>query len=125
MFTNHRFRRIATAFRRAWMSGLGGLALLAAEATPAAEPRAGDTGARKPVTLFVSKLGDQTDGRTWQKAFRTIQAAFDAVPDDHGGHQILVRPDTYVEIANVSGRVGDCRNEQRPKLPCCRSGFPA
>jgi hypothetical protein len=101
MVTDHRSRRIAAAFRRAWMSGLGGLALLAAGATPAAEPGAAEAGARKPVTLFVSKLGDQTDGRTWQKAFRTIQAALDAVPDDQGGHQILVRPDTYVE-ANLA-----------------------
>ena len=27
------------------------------------------------------------------KAFRTIQAALDAVPDGDGGHQIIIRPD--------------------------------
>lgn len=57
--------------------------------------------AHQGATLHVSKLGDNTDGSTWQKAFHTIQRALDAVPDDRGGHQILVRPDTYVE-ANLA-----------------------
>jgi hypothetical protein len=48
-------------------------------------------------TRYVSKLGDNTDGTTWAKAFHTIQAALDAVPDDKGGHRILIRPDTYME----------------------------
>ena len=55
----------------------------------------------KEQCCYVSKLGDNTDGSTWSKAFRTIQAALDAVPDDLGGHQIIVRPDTYVE-ANLA-----------------------
>ena len=53
------------------------------------------------VTLHVSKLGDNSDGRTWNTAFHTIQRALDAVPDDQGGHRIIVRPDTYVE-ANLA-----------------------
>jgi hypothetical protein len=53
------------------------------------------------VKLYVSKLGDNTDGRSWKTAFHTIQKALDAVPDDKGGHQIIVRPDTYVE-ANLA-----------------------
>ncbi|MEN6575107.1 MAG: hypothetical protein ABFD90_02100 [Phycisphaerales bacterium] len=53
------------------------------------------------VTLHVSKLGDNSDGRSWRTAFHTIQKALDAVPDDKGGHQIIVRPDTYVE-ANLA-----------------------
>ena len=53
------------------------------------------------VTLHVSKLGDNSDGRTWKTAFHTIQKALDAVPDDKGGHRVLVRPDTYVE-ANLA-----------------------
>lgn len=53
------------------------------------------------VTLYVSKLGDNTDGRSWKTAFHTIQKALDAVPDDKGGHQVIVRPDTYVE-ANLA-----------------------
>ena len=65
------------------------------------DPAAEDFTGRKGTTLYVSKLGDNTDGSTWQKAFRTIQAALDAVPDDQGGHQIIVRPDTYVE-ANLA-----------------------
>ncbi len=57
--------------------------------------------ARQGVTLHVSKLGDNSDGSSWAKAYRTIQAALDAVPDDQGGHRIIVRPDTYME-ANLS-----------------------
>ena len=65
------------------------------------DPAAADYTGRKGTTFYVSKLGDNTDGSTWQKAFRTIQAALDAVPDDQGGHRIIVRPDTYVE-ANLA-----------------------
>lgn len=49
------------------------------------------------TTLYVSKLGDNSDGSTWPKAFTTVQAALNAVPDDRGGHRIIVRPDTYME----------------------------
>ena len=65
------------------------------------DPAAADYTGRKGTTLYVSKLGDNSDGSTWPKAFGTIQAALDAVPDDDGGHQIIVRPDTYVE-ANLA-----------------------
>jgi hypothetical protein len=58
----------------------------------AAEP-ASKTG----VTVYVSKLGDDSDGSSWAKAFQTIQSALLAVPDSGGGHCIIVRPDTYVE----------------------------
>ena len=56
-----------------------------------------DTGKYEGTTLHVSKLGDDTDGLSWNTAFRTVQAALDAIPDDRGGHIIVVRPDTYVE----------------------------
>lgn len=56
---------------------------------------------RRGVTLHVSKLGDDRDGRSWATAFRTVQRALDAIPDALGGHRILVRPDTYLE-ANLS-----------------------
>ncbi len=62
-------------------------------------PVAGDV--RRGVTLYVSKLGDDSDGRSWRTAFHTIQKALDAVPDDKGGHQVIIRPDTYVE-ANLA-----------------------
>jgi len=52
---------------------------------------------RTGVTLYVSKLGDNSDGLSWARAFRTIQAALGAVPDALGGHRIIVRPDTYME----------------------------
>ena len=52
---------------------------------------------RHGTTLYVSKLGDHSDGTSWTKAFRTIQAALDAVPDDRGGHRVIIRPDTYPE----------------------------
>jgi hypothetical protein len=55
-------------------------------------PSHGEAGA----TLYVSKLGDNSDGSSWAKAFRTIQAALSAVPEG-GGHRIIVRPDTYME----------------------------
>jgi len=48
-------------------------------------------------TIYVSKLGDDSNGSSWSKAFRTIQKALDAIPDDKGGHRIIVRPDTYME----------------------------
>ena len=53
--------------------------------------------ARQGRTLHVSKLGNNSDGSSWADAFTTIQAALDAIPDDQGGHRILVRPDTYFE----------------------------
>jgi hypothetical protein len=65
------------------------------------DPAAADYVGRKGKTIYVSKLGDNSDGSSWQKAFQTIQAALSAVPDDKGGHQILVRPDRYVE-ANLA-----------------------
>ncbi len=49
------------------------------------------------ATLYVSKLGDNSDGSNWTKAFNNIQSALDAIPDDKGGHRIIVRPDTYME----------------------------
>jgi len=52
-------------------------------------------------TIYVSKLGDNSDGSSWGKAYRTIQAALNAVPDDCGRCRIVVRPDTYME-ANLS-----------------------
>lgn len=53
------------------------------------------------AAFFVSKLGDNSDGRSWATAFNTLQAALDAVPDDKGGYRIVVRPDTYME-ANLA-----------------------
>lgn len=62
---------------------------------------AGITSPAPASTLFVSQLGDDTDGSSWQHAFRSIQKALDAIPDEKGGHTILVRPDTYME-ANLA-----------------------
>ena len=53
------------------------------------------------ITLYVSKLGDNSDGSSWAKAFTTIQAALDAIPDENGGHRLIIRPDTYME-ANLA-----------------------
>ncbi len=61
------------------------------------DPAAGDYSGHRGGTFYVSKLGDNSDGTSWAKAFHTIQAALLAVPDDQGGHRIVVRPDTYVE----------------------------
>ena len=48
-------------------------------------------------TIYVSKLGNNADGRSWATAFTTIQAALGAIPNGHGGHRVIVRPDTYME----------------------------
>ncbi|MEX2170466.1 MAG: hypothetical protein WD851_14215 [Pirellulales bacterium] len=48
-------------------------------------------------TVYVSKLGDNSDGASWAKAYRSIQAALAAIPDDRGGHRVVIRPDTYME----------------------------
>jgi hypothetical protein len=48
-------------------------------------------------TFYVSKLGDNSDGRSWATAFATIQKALLALPDASGGYRIVIRPDTYVE----------------------------
>jgi len=48
-------------------------------------------------TIHVSKLGDNSDGLSWARAYTTIQAALSAVPDERGGHRIVIRPDTYFE----------------------------
>jgi len=48
-------------------------------------------------TIYVSKQGDNSDGSSWGKAFHTIQAGLLAVPDDKGGHRVVIRPDTYAE----------------------------
>ena len=53
--------------------------------------------------LYVSKLGDNSDGSSWAKAFNTIQAALHAIPDDRGGYGIIIRPDTYFEANLIPG----------------------
>ena len=55
----------------------------------------------KGKTIYVSKQGDNSDGSSWQKALHTVQAALSAVPDERGGHQIIIRPDRYIE-ANLA-----------------------
>nr|MCU0981736.1 hypothetical protein [Pirellulaceae bacterium] len=57
--------------------------LIAAACDPAAPDYTGHRG----TTIYVSKLGDNSDGSSWPKAFHTIQAALLAVPDDRGGHR--------------------------------------
>ncbi|MFH1924004.1 MAG: hypothetical protein ABIP48_29470 [Planctomycetota bacterium] len=61
------------------------------------DPAAADYTGRKGTTIYVSKLGDDSDGTSWEKAFHTIQKALLAVPDEKGGHRVVVRPDTYSE----------------------------
>ena len=61
------------------------------------DPAAADYSGNKGKTIYVSKSGDNSDGSSWQKAFQTVQAALSAVPDDWGGHQIIIRPDRYAE----------------------------
>ncbi len=100
--------RLAATLCRVWIWRPWAAAVLVAGTSVAAEsgPAPEIAAARKPAILHVSKLGDNTDGASWTKAFRTIQAALDAVPDDRGGHQIIVRPDTYVEANLAPARKG-------------------
>ncbi|WP_437231028.1 hypothetical protein SH661x_002270 [Planctomicrobium sp. SH661] len=65
------------------------------------DPAAADYSGRVGQTIYVSRLGDGTDGKTWKTAFKTIQAGMNAVPDDQGGHKVIVRPDHYAE-ANLA-----------------------
>jgi len=65
--------------------------LLAVDAPAASRPAGGGK------VIYVSKLGDNSDGSSWAKAFKTIHAGLQAVPDAKGGHRVVVRPDTYVE----------------------------
>lgn len=88
-------------------AALAAIAAVAAQLIGASACRAKEAGevrARKPVEtrFYVSKLGNDTDGRTWATAFRTIQKALDAVPPG-GGCRIIVRPDVYME-SNLAPR---------------------
>ncbi len=65
------------------------------------EPLSPDCAGRAGTAIYVSKQGDNSDGSTWERAFHTIQAGLDAVPDGQGGHRVLIRPDTYIE-ANLA-----------------------
>lgn len=48
-------------------------------------------------SIYVSKLGDNSNGLSWKTAYHTVQQALAAVPDAGGGHRIVVRPDVYME----------------------------
>jgi len=74
---------------------------LSAISVNSVDPVAPDYSGRKGVVIYVSKLGNNKDGSNWGKAYQSIQAALSAIPDDKGGHTIIIRPDTYVE-ANLS-----------------------
>jgi hypothetical protein len=89
--------RLVALFCLAVLSGYVSAGCLGATWDPAAPDYSGHAG----KTFYVSKLGDNSDGTSWKKAFHTIQAALAAVPDAKGGHRIIVRPDRYVE-ANLA-----------------------
>lgn len=61
------------------------------------DPTDANYSGKKGKTIYVSRLGDNSDGSSWKKAYCTIQAALSAIPDDKGGNVIIVRPDTYIE----------------------------
>lgn len=70
------------------------------------DPSATDYTGKKGMTLYVSKLGDNSAGTSWNTAFHTIQAALQAVPDADGGHRVVIRPDTYAEANLYSSHKG-------------------
>lgn len=108
--------------------GLRRASLAVAAAIAVAVPVAAASGeGHQGVTLYVSKLGDNSDGRSWRTAFQTLQAALSAIPDAQGGHRVVVRPDTYAEanlwpahrgaagaynelVGDVDGRLGSGTN---------------
>ncbi|MEN6549893.1 MAG: hypothetical protein ABFE07_27945 [Armatimonadia bacterium] len=49
------------------------------------------------MDLYVSKLGNNSDGLSWPTAYHDLQTALLRVPDERGGHRVIVRPDTYAE----------------------------
>ena len=56
------------------------------------------TGDEKVRTnIYVSLLGDDSDGKSWKTAYRSIQKALDSIPDVNGGYRVVIRPDTYFE----------------------------
>ncbi|MBQ6621190.1 MAG: hypothetical protein IJH68_13695 [Thermoguttaceae bacterium] len=70
-------------------------------------PFTGDEKVRK--NIYVSRLGDDSDGKSWKTAFHSIQKALDAVPDAAGGYRVVIRPDTYFEanlLPKFSGAKG-------------------
>ena len=72
-------------------------------------PADADYSGHKGTTIYVSKLGDNSDGSSWKKAYHSIQKAIQSVPDDRGGHQVIVRPDHYMEpnlAPNQKGAAG-------------------
>lgn len=73
------------------------LSNLSAVASISVDPSSKDYKGRKGTTIYVSKSGNNSDGSSWKKGYHTIQVALSAIPDDKGGHIIIVRPDTYVE----------------------------
>ena len=91
---------------KAWSTSLVCLLLLATLALPMNGAENSSDSAKRPrngLTLYVSRLGDNSDGRSWHTAYNTIQAALDAIPNDLGGHRVIVRPDTYAE-ANLDSK---------------------
>lgn len=92
-----------------FMCVLAGLCVSAAASAAPWDPTSADYSGHKRKMVYVSKLGDNTDGSTWQKALHTIQAGLEAADDDQGGHIVVVRPDTYVEAnlaPNFKGAAG-------------------
>jgi hypothetical protein len=73
---------------------LPGISAFSATTTDPSAP--GYTG-RKGTVIYVSKSGNNSNGSSWSNAFHSIQAALSAIPDDRGGHSIIIRPDTYTE----------------------------
>ena len=83
----------------------------------------------RPVTLYVSKLGDNTDGSTWAHAFNNVQTALSTLPDDSGGHRVIVRPDTYMEAnlfpshKGAAGRYNELIGDTDGKLGSGATGW--
>ncbi|MCX6224749.1 MAG: hypothetical protein NTV01_08375, partial [Bacteroidia bacterium] len=90
-YNNSGLRTLAILLSLSFLPGLS------AFASTTIDPSAPDYTGRKGTSIYVSKSGNNSDGSSWGKAFHSVQAALLAIPDDKGGHKIIIRPDTYVE----------------------------
>ena len=82
------------------------VAITASPLLAGVNPADDDYSGRKGTTIYVSKLGDNSDGSSWEKAFHSIQKAIQSVPDDKGGHRVIIRPDHYVDPNLAPNRKG-------------------
>ena len=74
------------------------------------------------LNRYVSKLGDDSDGKTWATAYRSVQKALDNIPEATGGVRVVVRPDRYFEPNLLPCRSGE-KNAYNELVGDCDGAF--